>query len=143
MNPTQFRIAIYGVWVRSGRLLMTRTRTKGGLILNFPGGALEHGEHPVACLTREFKEETGLVPAVGRLLYCSRRYHINLNYPDQHQYHTYYLIEEAEGEPLSKGNGDDVAALEWVDPSALAAENMLDPDREFVAELPVLLGRSR
>ena len=118
---------------------MTRSRTKTGLILNFPGGALEAGEAPCEALVREFREETGLVVSVGRLLYASLFYHPNTYYPDQHQYHTYYLIESAEGELLRAGNGVDVELLEWFDPGKLPLGEMLPPDREFVERLPSLL----
>jgi 8-oxo-dGTP pyrophosphatase MutT (NUDIX family) len=35
-----------------------------------PGGRLEHGEDPVACLTREFAEELGAEIVVDRILDC-------------------------------------------------------------------------
>lgn len=135
-KPDGFRVAIYGLFLREGRALMTRSRTPGGLILNFPGGALEPGEDPEACLIREFREETGLIVRVGKLLYASRRYHPNPFYAADHQYHTYYEIERAEGDLAAHGNGDDVASLEWVDLMGVAGEPMLAQDREFLEALP-------
>lgn len=110
---------------------MTRSRTPAGVILNFPGGALDPGEHPEECLRRELREETGLEVTVGKLLYASLRYHENPFYPD-HQYHTYYEIAEAGGAMEARGNGDDVDSLEWADLTTLGMEPMLAPDREFV-----------
>jgi len=44
MNPnrlTKFRVAVYGVLVRNGEVLLTDTRVPSGIITNFPGGGLD------------------------------------------------------------------------------------------------------
>lgn len=64
------RVAAYGLCHDSeGNVLLVRaasTLTVAGQWF-LPGGGLEHGEDPVAGLTREFAEETGLEVEVGAL----------------------------------------------------------------------------
>jgi 8-oxo-dGTP pyrophosphatase MutT (NUDIX family) len=55
----KFRVALYGVLVEDGRVLLTDTKVPSGAITNFPGGGLELGESPIEALRREFREETG------------------------------------------------------------------------------------
>jgi 8-oxo-dGTP diphosphatase len=57
------------VIVRDGRLLLVRRRvSEGSLSWQFPAGAVEAGESPVAAAVREAAEETGLVVAATRVL---------------------------------------------------------------------------
>jgi 8-oxo-dGTP diphosphatase len=63
-NPT---IVTAAVAEREGRLLVTR-RLEGSHLAGyweFPGGKLEPGESPEACLARELTEELGTVATVG------------------------------------------------------------------------------
>jgi 8-oxo-dGTP diphosphatase len=64
------RVAVYGICEdRQGHLLLVRAApylTVAGRWF-LPGGGIDHGEHPVAALVREFAEETGLAVEVGDL----------------------------------------------------------------------------
>ncbi|MBZ0172590.1 MAG: NUDIX domain-containing protein [Phycisphaerales bacterium] len=55
-----------GVWIEDGRVLLCRNIAGGYWYL--PGGHVEHGESAAAALRREFIEETGHSPTVGRPL---------------------------------------------------------------------------
>jgi 8-oxo-dGTP pyrophosphatase MutT (NUDIX family) len=67
-----FPVSVKGVAVQAGQvLLLENERDEWEL----PGGKLELGEEPAACVVREISEETGWEVAAGPLLDCWQ-YHI-------------------------------------------------------------------
>jgi ADP-ribose pyrophosphatase YjhB (NUDIX family) len=129
---TKFRVAIYGVLVENGKVLLTDTRVPSGIITNFPGGGLELGESPVGALEREFLEETSINVKVLDLLYCSRLFQQNPEYPHEQLMHIYYRVERIGDHANLNGNGDDVAQASWVARSELNTKRILAVDLEFV-----------
>jgi 8-oxo-dGTP pyrophosphatase MutT (NUDIX family) len=67
-----FPVSVKGVVVQRGHILLLRNE-RGEWEL--PGGKLELGEDPPACVAREIAEETGWQVTVGRILDCWQ-YHI-------------------------------------------------------------------
>jgi 8-oxo-dGTP pyrophosphatase MutT (NUDIX family) len=68
----RFPVSVKGVAVQDGRvLLLENERAEWEL----PGGKLELGEDPVACVVREIGEESGWQVSAGPLLDCWQ-YHI-------------------------------------------------------------------
>jgi 8-oxo-dGTP diphosphatase len=64
------KIAAYGLCIDpSGRVLLVRASAKSGTpgAWSLPGGAVDHGEHPLDTVVRETAAETGLSVAVSRL----------------------------------------------------------------------------
>ena len=62
-----FPISIKGVLLEEGRVvLLENERSEWEL----PGGRLETGEQPAACLVREFAEELGIRVAVSQIIDC-------------------------------------------------------------------------
>jgi len=63
-----------GLIVRNGKLLIARRRAAARLagLWEFPGGKIEPGETPAACLKRELKEEFDIDAAVGEFLGANR-----------------------------------------------------------------------
>lgn len=59
---------------RSGQVLIARRRAGGHLagFWEFPGGKIEEGETPEACLARELEEEFGVGAKVGAYVASSR-----------------------------------------------------------------------
>jgi 8-oxo-dGTP pyrophosphatase MutT (NUDIX family) len=63
--PIRFSVSVKGVLVRDGRvLLLMNERDEWEL----PGGRLEVGEQPEACVVREIREETGWDTSVATIL---------------------------------------------------------------------------
>jgi ADP-ribose pyrophosphatase YjhB (NUDIX family) len=128
----KFRVAVYGVLVEQGKVLLTDTKVPSGVITNFPGGGLELGEAPLEALAREFKEETRIEIQVHELLFCSREFQQNPEYPSEQLIHIYYRVERIGGEISQEGNGDDVLGLAWVSLEELPSKRILAVDQEFV-----------
>jgi 8-oxo-dGTP pyrophosphatase MutT (NUDIX family)/GNAT superfamily N-acetyltransferase len=62
-----FPISIKGVLLDGGRVMLLENERQQW---ELPGGRLERGEEPAACLAREFAEELGAEIAVGSILDC-------------------------------------------------------------------------
>ncbi len=129
---TRFRVALYGVLVENGRVLLTDTVVPSGVITNFPGGGLELGESPLEAVAREFREETQIEVEVGELLFCSQRFQQNPEYPDEQLMHIYYRVRRVSGEVVDRGNNDDVVSVRWTSPAELPSRRILQVDLEFV-----------
>nr|WP_245653178.1 NUDIX domain-containing protein [Herbidospora sakaeratensis] len=71
-RPPRFPVSVKGVVVRDDRVLLLRNERDEW---ELPGGRLELGEDPAACLAREIAEETGWAAEVGPIL-DSWQYHI-------------------------------------------------------------------
>ncbi len=62
------KIRCRGIIIHEEKLLLVK-HSGGRDFLAFPGGHLDFGEDPVACMKRELVEELGVVPEIGNLLY--------------------------------------------------------------------------
>jgi 8-oxo-dGTP pyrophosphatase MutT (NUDIX family) len=67
-----FPVSVKGVLVRDGRVLLLKNERDEW---ELPGGKLELGEDPAACVAREITEETGLAITAGPIL-DAWQYHI-------------------------------------------------------------------
>lgn len=136
MDPSllaTFRVAIYGVLVEDGTVLLTNTRVPSGIVTNFPGGGVALGEAPIDALAREFMEETGIVVSIERLLFCSQAFQQNPEYPREQLIHMYYQVRRTGGDIQHRGNYDDVDSVIWRAPGELTALRILAADQEFIS----------
>ncbi|MFA6029117.1 MAG: NUDIX hydrolase [Elusimicrobiota bacterium] len=133
-----FSCRIYGVLLREGKVLLTRSTFQGREFVNFPGGGIDAGEAPGAALLREFREETGLEVRPVRTLYASEGLHESTTKPFQ-LLSIYWLVEETGGRLREGGNGDDVVALFWAPLAEIPTAEMFPSDKEFVSKLSTLL----
>jgi 8-oxo-dGTP pyrophosphatase MutT (NUDIX family) len=67
-----FPVSVKGVLIRNGRVLLLKNEREEW---ELPGGKLELGEEPPACVAREIAEETGLAVTAGPIL-DAWQYHI-------------------------------------------------------------------
>ena len=70
----RFNVRAYGLWIRSGAVLVTEEYIRDLLVVKFPGGGLEMGEGLRDCLVREWKEELDLDITVGEHFYTTDFY---------------------------------------------------------------------
>jgi 8-oxo-dGTP diphosphatase len=132
---SKFRIAMYGIIIEDGKVLMTETKVPSGSVMNFPGGGLELGEPPAEALEREFREETAITVRIGEVLYCSRRFQQNPDFPTEQLIHIYYRVFRVGGEVSGAGNGDDVLKVVWAAPEDLSIFRIVPADQEFIDDM--------
>jgi 8-oxo-dGTP pyrophosphatase MutT (NUDIX family) len=136
----RFRIALYGILIENGAVLVTETRGKSGVdFVNFPGGGLERGEDPASGLLRELKEETGLLVRPTRCLYSSMMFHRSFVKADRQLFGVYWGVERVGGKLRKNGNGDDVKRVFWASKHELLGLPFTTFDREVLPEILALL----
>jgi len=113
-----------------GRVLVAQ-RPKGKVMAGlweFPGGKIDDGETPEACLIRELKEELGIdvtASCLGPFTFASHAY------DDFHLLMPLYLCRVWEGIPRPREG----QTLKWVRPNDLAGYPMPPADAPLVAML--------
>lgn len=112
----------------AGRILVTRRRRGSHLegLWEFPGGKLEAGETPAACLTRELTEELSATFAVGDLVETVR-----WEYPDRTVVIHFFDCRHTFGEIAPTQD----QAMEWVELARLRDYEFPPADRELIARL--------
>lgn len=115
---------------RAGRFLLTQ-RPEGklnGSRWEFPGGKVEYGEDPRACLEREIREEIGIVVRAKEPLDCSS--HV---YPDT-GFHVVLLAIRCDF-VSGEIQHEEIAAHEWVTPEEMGRYDITEADRPFIERL--------
>jgi mutator protein MutT len=116
---------------REGRLLLTQRPPGGPLggLWEFPGGKIEPGETAERALAREIAEELGVTASPGEVLHVTRH-----AYPHGLDVEIVFLACALEHERFTPAPA--VHAVRWIEPEAVALDEVLEADREFL----VLLG---
>ena len=86
-------------------VLVSYERLPMGGVMKFPGGGLEWGEGPTACLRREALEELGQPVVVGDLVHVSRRAHVS-SFDANHQVLAVHYEAALEGEVAFVDDGE-------------------------------------
>lgn len=127
-------IEVVGAVIRRGQEVLIAQRMPGKheeLLWEFPGGKLEPGEAPEACLEREIAEELAVRIRVGEPVGAvthddgARRIHL-----------TCYWAELVSGEPRAV----ECHAVRWVRPEALDGFDFAPADVPLVERVKRLLG---
>jgi 8-oxo-dGTP diphosphatase len=116
------------IFVENGRVLIARRKpgaSQAGM-WEFPGGKVQPGETPEACLRREIQEELGLDIAVGK--YLGESIH---TYADQSIRLLAYSAHIEAGAPVL----NDHAEVEWVRFDELGRFTFSAADMPFVRML--------
>jgi len=111
-----------------GRYLITQRRQGSHLAgcWEFPGGKVEAGETPAACLRRELTEELSAAFAVGDLVQT-----IRWDYPDRTIILHFFACRLESGEIAPRER----QAMKWVEPSRLVDHEFPPADRELIERL--------
>src|ERR1051325_4920344 len=90
----QFNIRIYGLLIEDRKILVADEIVRGGRrVTKFPGGGLELGEGPIACLEREFLEETGFQIKVLQHFYTTDFFQQSAFNPEDQIISIYYKVQ--------------------------------------------------
>jgi 8-oxo-dGTP diphosphatase len=123
-------IRVTGGIIRQGNTLLVCQRRRGGafeLKWEFPGGKVEDGEAPEACLARELREELGIDAAIGPEVYRTSH-----RYPNGFAVELlFFRVEDFRGTPENRA----FEAMRWAAPAELPGLDFLEADRELVALL--------
>lgn len=116
--------------LRDGERILICQRRAGarfGLQWEFPGGRIEPGETPEACLRRELSEELGIRAEIGGRLQATEH-----RYPDGFAVHLeFFRVLRYAGQPVNLA----FERMAWVLPQELGAYDFLAADRELVGRL--------
>ena len=126
--PAVTLVVAAAIFDTSGRVLIAE-RPAGKHMAGrweFPGGKVTPGESEEAALARELEEELGIECVDARPM--MRLLH---RYPDRAVELSMWRVERYRGEPRAL----DGQRLKWVERTRLAAEDILEADRPFVAAL--------
>lgn len=126
-------VAVGGVAVRDGRLLLV-LRGRGMSVgrWSLPGGRVEYSETLEHALRREFREETGLDVAVGRLCGIAERF------SERAHYVILDFWVQPSVAPGAIAAGDDAADVTWASADDLDRLDLVDGLRAFLADHGVL-----
>lgn len=130
-RPYRDRIGVYGLLAgRDGRLLCVHQRGEDAEEMQLPGGGIDPGEHPLAALHREVREETGWVIGAPRRFATFQSYVWLWDYRYwARKVHMIYFARTIHrlGPPLEVGH-----TPHWLAPEVAARVLDVEGDREMV-----------
>jgi 8-oxo-dGTP diphosphatase len=122
-------LSVVAAVIESGGNILVCQRRRGdtfGLMWEFPGGKVKHGETQEQALERELHEELGTTAEVGRELFRTIHRYAELSEPIE------LTVFSASLNPDLIRNLA-FETMEWRAPKSLLELNFLPADREFIA----------
>jgi mutator protein MutT len=116
--------------IREGDKVLVCQRRRGAafeLKWEFPGGKVENGEDPRACLARELQEELCIDATIGPEVYRTSHRYANGFAVEL----LFFRVEGFQGAPHNRA----FEAVRWAAPADLSELDFLEADRELVALL--------
>jgi len=118
-----------GILRNGERILICQRRagTRFALKWELPGGTVEPGESPEACLKRELAEELGIEAEIGAQAFAAEHH-----YPNGFAVRVlFFRVTHFDGIPANRV----FEQLAWVRPEELPGYDFLEADRELIAKL--------
>ncbi len=122
-------VVVTAAVIRRGDKFLIAQRKKGshqGMKWEFPGGKVEKGEHPEACLEREIREELGVDIEVRDIFQV-----VSYNYEHVHIILLCYCCELLNGEPKDI----DCQDFRWVTAGEMEQYQFAPADEPVVAKI--------
>lgn len=153
----RFNVRVYGLILRPDmvgddaaedcEVLLSDELLGGRPCTKWPGGGLEFGEAPTACLRREAMEEMGQVLTVGPLVHATGGFVRSAWRPEEQVLCQYYLARIGQAEALRTSAvphdypPDERQSFRWVSLAGLEREALtFETDREALDALRIHLG---
>ena len=115
------------IWDNGKFLICQRPAHKArGLLWEFVGGKVEHGETKEQALIRECREELNVLLSVGDMFM-----NVIHEYPDLTVHLTLFNATIAEGKPQKLEHND----IQWITPSEISNYEFCPADEEILAKI--------
>jgi len=111
----KFNVRVYGIWIKSDKILLSHENIDGYAMTKFPGGGLEFGEGALDCLKREFMEELGVKICQSKLVHVSEKYIPSAFKRNEQVIAVHYLVD----------SDDSILNYENIQDTAVGKSNML------------------
>lgn len=144
MAIRQFNIRVYGILINeNNQVLITDELIKGNEITKFPGGGLDFGEGTIACIKREFLEETNNEIEVIEHFYTTDFFQQSAYIPEHQIISIYYLVKSVSkfeiGTKEKKFDFDErkenAQTFRWLSLNELNEDHFTLPIDKFVAKM--------
>jgi 8-oxo-dGTP pyrophosphatase MutT (NUDIX family) len=111
----KFNVRVYGIWIKSDKILLSHENIDGYAMTKFPGGGLEFGEGALDCLKREFMEELGVKISQAKLVHVSEKYIPSAFKKNEQVIAVHYLVD----------SDDSILNYENIQDTAVGKSNLL------------------
>lgn len=88
----KFTLRVYGIWIKDGRILLSKERINDFSFTQFPGGGVEPGEGVLDALKREWIEETGVTITEHHHFYTTDFFQVSAFNPKEQLISIYYQV---------------------------------------------------